>query len=88
MELKELKAKAQQLKPALRIGKSGLTDSVIEEIKAQLKKKKLIKIKLLKSVLAESDKKNVIDELLEKTNAILVSKVGFVVTLHKGIKKS
>lgn len=35
------------MQPTARIGKSGLTTQVIEEIKGQLSKKKLVKIKVL-----------------------------------------
>ena len=47
MELRELKKKAAKIEPTIRIGKAGLSNSTIEEIKKQLKGRKLIKIKLL-----------------------------------------
>jgi RNA-binding protein len=37
----------QDLKPTVWIGKSGCTDTMIDEIKAQLKKRTLIKVKWL-----------------------------------------
>ena len=45
---KELKEISIGLRPTIQIGKKGLTIELIEEIKKQLKKKKLLKIKLLK----------------------------------------
>ena len=81
--IKELKSKAMLLEPIINVGKAGLTDSVIEEIKVQLKKRKLIKIKFLKSALKDKDKKELAQELVEKTNAQLIHKVGFVVVLYK-----
>ena len=81
--MKNIKSKAHSIKPAIRIGKQGLTEQVINEIKLQLKKKKLIKIKLLKASLEKKNKKQLRDEILEKTNANLVSHVGFVITLRK-----
>jgi RNA-binding protein len=80
---KELKSKAMLLEPIINIGKGGLTDSVIEEIKVQLKRKKLIKVKFLKSALIKKDKKELAQELVDKTNAQLIHKVGFVVILYK-----
>lgn len=40
----------QELKPTVWIGKQGCTDTMIEEIVAQLKNRKMIKVKWLQSV--------------------------------------
>ena len=79
-KIKELKAKSHAMHSVLQIGKSGATDSVIEEIIKILKKKKLIKIKLLPSA---GDRKKLADEIVSKTGAVLVRSVGRVVVLHK-----
>ena len=79
-EYKKLK-KAKVLEPVIRIGKEGLTASVIEEIKKHLKKRRLIKVKMLGSFLEDKDKKLAAKEVAEKTDSILVDKVGFVVVL-------
>ena len=79
----ELVEKAKLLEPILRIGKSGLTEGVIKEIKVQLKQNKLIKIKLLKGALVEKDRKTLAKEIAEKTNSELIHQVGFVVVLYK-----
>ena len=71
------------MQPVLRIGKSGLTNEVMNEIKLQLKKKKMIKIKLLKAALGRKSKWEYFSEIIAGTNARLVSKVGFVMTIHK-----
>lgn len=83
MELKELKQKSKALEPCLRIGKSGLTESVINEVKAQLKRRKLIKLKLLKSCLDGSTKDILKKRLVEETGAKLISSIGFIIVLHK-----
>ena len=83
MEIKELKIKSYSIEPTLRIGKSGLRDSVIQEIKNQLRTKKLIKIKLLKAALEEKSREQLRDEILEKTDATLIHHVGFIITLYK-----
>lgn len=80
---KEILAKAQLLEPALRIGKSGLTENVIEEIKLQLKKRKLIKVKLLKSFISSKDRKKIAGEIAQRTDSKLVQQIGFVVVLYK-----
>ena len=83
MSKHQLKEKAKQLEPMIRIGKNGLTDGVINEIKSQLKSKKLVKIKLLRHFIQDKDKKMVAKEIAEKTDSVLIDSVGFVVVLHK-----
>lgn len=81
--LRKLKAKAMVMAPSVFIGKSGLTEGIVNEIKEQINKKRTVKIKMLRGFIAGKDKKKVIAEILERTNARLVQKVGFVVTLTK-----
>ncbi|MBW2996636.1 YhbY family RNA-binding protein [Candidatus Woesearchaeota archaeon] len=75
--------KAKYIQPILRIGKAGVTEGAIEEIKRQLKKRKLIKIKLLKSALNGKDKKEMAKEIAEKTRSELIHQVGSVIVLNK-----
>lgn len=82
-DIKLLRAKSHSLEPVLQIGKSGVTDSVIEEIKRLLKKKKLIKIKLLKPA---GDRKKLVEEIISATGATLVRSVGRVAVLYKSTK--
>jgi RNA-binding protein len=80
--MKQLKEKAHGLEPLVRIGKLGLTEAAVNEIRHHLKKKKLVKIRLLKSCLDNKDKEELKDVILRKTGALLVSNVGFVITLY------
>jgi RNA-binding protein YhbY len=65
------------------VGKEGLTDSVLVEMKNQLKRHKLIRVQLNRE-LAGGSKKNDMKRLLaEKLNAKIVHAVGFVVVLEK-----
>jgi len=79
----KLKNKAKFLEPTVRIGKSGLTQNIITEINKQLKNRKLIKVKFLKSALENTDKKQLAEQILENTDSILIEKVGFVIVLYK-----
>ncbi len=67
----------------VRIGKAGLTASIIEEIKKHVKKRKVIKVKFLPAHAAGKDKKAFARELAAKTDTRLVSQVGFVVVLQR-----
>ena len=77
---KELKRKAHALQPILQIGKSGVNEGVMKEIKRQLKINKTIKIKFLKSYPLNEGAMN---EILVQTKAVLVSQVGNTAVLHK-----
>ena len=81
--IKEMRAKAMGMIPLVRIGKSGLTDSVVTEIKKQIEQKKIVKIKLLKAFVGTENKKKIAQDLAEKTNSNLVQNVGFIVVLSK-----
>ena len=83
LDNKKLKEKAKALEPVIRIGKNGLTESTIKEIKKQLNKKKLIKIKLLRAFISDKNKKEVAKEIAQKTNSHLIDLVGFVIVLYK-----
>jgi RNA-binding protein len=82
-QIKELKASAKTLEPVLRIGKNGITDSLILELKKHLKKKKLIKIKILKSARGMADKKAFVNEIAQKTESELIELIGYVFVLYK-----
>lgn len=82
-DIKKLKAKAMALEPVVRIGKSGLTETVVSEMKKQLEKNRIIKIKMLKSFVGRNDKKDAAKQIAEKTNSRLVHTVGFVVVIAK-----
>jgi RNA-binding protein len=79
--MKELRKQAALLKPIVRIGKNGLTEAMITEIKRMLKKKKLIKIKVLKNCSASVDA--IRSQCIEETGAELIQKIGLTFTLWK-----
>jgi RNA-binding protein len=83
MKTNGYKEQAKLLDPIMRIGKNGLTDNTIKEIEKQLKKRRLIKIKMLRAFFEGKNKKEVAKEIAEKTNSILIDSVGFVVVLLK-----
>ena len=48
-QIQEKRAAAQQIDVTLHVGKGGVNAATIAELDAQLKKKKLVKVRLLKS---------------------------------------
>lgn len=77
----ELRGRGQKLQPTVYVGKEGITSSVLEEISRQLKKSKLIKVRLLPSL--ESDRKMAGEHLASESHAVLVEVRGRTVLLAK-----
>jgi len=67
----------------VRIGKAGVTDSIVAEIKRQVFKYKTVKVKFLAGNAMGKDKKAFARDLAVKTNTKFVSQVGFVVVLSR-----
>lgn len=77
----ELRGKAQAIRPTMHVGKEGVTESVVEELKAQLKRNKLVKVKVLPSV--EADKRDTAMKLSEAAGAVLIEIRGNTVVMAK-----
>ena len=78
-----LKKESANLDPILSVGKNGMTDSMAEELKKQLKIRKLIKIRIHKTSGATDNMKETALELCEKCGAVLIDIRGRTVTLYK-----
>lgn len=74
-----LRSIARNLKPIVQIGKNGLTDESIETIRKALEDHELIKVKFLAF---KEEKEELSHELLEKTRADLVDRMGNIVVLY------
>lgn len=77
--MKEKKAVASTLEPTVRIGRAGLTNAVVYEIKNQLEKKEALKIKILGATRDEI--KTISQELVKRTETELVEIRGNTITL-------
>lgn len=83
--MEDIKKKAHALPITTSIGKNGITDGAIEQVKRDLKEKKLIKVKILKTAHGQDREKRMrmARELSERTQSTLVQVVGNAVVLHK-----
>ena len=87
MEKKHVvKENAKELRPTVWLGKKGITESQIDEIKKQLKIRKVIKVKLLRSIQANEDRKSIALQLVEKTDAVLIDIIGSIIVLQQNPK--
>jgi len=78
-KLAELRARAQTIQPTLHVGKDGVTEEVAEELGKQLKKHKLVKVRLLTSM--EADRHDAGEQLARAASAVLVEVRGRTVVL-------
>ena len=62
----------RDFQPSVRIGKTGVTENIIEEIRGQLVKRKLVKIKINKGIYERNDRALVWSHLAEETSSVLV----------------
>lgn len=86
MDAKEkvkLRGKAKLMEPLVRIGKNGITDSVVEQVRRLLVKRELVKIKFLRSFIDNNDRKAGSKRLAAKLGAELIDQVGFVLVLYR-----
>jgi len=83
MDTINLKRDASHLTPLLNIGKNGVTDSLIEELLRQLKRNKLVKVKILKSALGDMDRKAIAEELAKRTRSQLIEIRGSSAVLYR-----
>jgi Predicted RNA-binding protein containing KH domain, possibly ribosomal protein len=76
---KELMRRANELSPTVHVGKDGLDEGVLDEIKMQLKNARLIKIKVLSN--SDGDAKELAEKIAESTNSVSVDVRGSVIVL-------
>ncbi len=62
----------RNFQPSVRIGKTGITDNLIDEINGQLAKRKLVKIKINKGIYERGDKLLVWEHLANATSSVIV----------------
>ena len=77
-------ALSRELKPTIRIGKSGLSDSLMTEISEQLANKDVVKVKINRGLFDKSDIVEVWNHIAKSTNSTIVSARGNVGVLWKG----
>ena len=79
-QLRKLKAKAQNMKPSIQIGKDGLTQGQLERIKHELAHHELIKVKFNDY---KAQKTELSQEIAARTGATQVDLIGNTLVLYK-----
>ncbi|MEC7444635.1 MAG: YhbY family RNA-binding protein, partial [Candidatus Thermoplasmatota archaeon] len=68
---------------SVRIGKAGLTDTVLEEIRQQLQSRDLVKVKVNKGLFEREQRKDVWNYLADNTASTLVLQRGNIGVLWR-----
>ena len=82
-----VKHKLKDEGPTVWIGKEGLTEQSLIEIEKQLKKNKMLKIKILQSALLKETKKAIAEKAAEQTGSLLVDLRGHIFILYRKKEK-
>jgi len=83
-QIRELKAQAQRLKAALKVGKEGLSPQFLAALDDVLKHHELVKVKFEEF---KEQKKEVAPQLAEKSGSHLIMRVGNVAVLYRAKPK-
>ena len=65
-------AKDRNFQPSVRIGKTGVTENIIDEIRGQLAKRKLVKIKINKGIYDRESRSQVWEYISKETSSTIV----------------
>jgi RNA-binding protein len=84
---RRIKRKLCEENPTIWIGKSGASQELLNEIRKQLDKEQMVKVKILKSALAQDETKQIASKVAEQTAATLVEVRGHTFILYKQHKK-
>jgi RNA-binding protein len=75
-QIQQKRAEAQQIDVSLQVGKNGVTPATVEELSAQLKKRKLVKVRLLPASKESASTEDQVKALAEGTNSLLIETRG------------
>ena len=79
-QIRELKARAQLMKPTIKVGHDGLSPAFIAALDDLLKHHELVKVKFADF---KEQKKELTPQLAEKTGSELIMRVGTVAVLFR-----
>lgn len=75
-QIQKKRAEAQQVDVSLQVGKNGVTPATLEELSAQLKKRKLVKVRLLPASQESASTEDQTKALAEGTHSTLIETRG------------
>jgi len=73
--------------PTVRIGKGGASQQVLTEVDNQLRKNKMVKVRILQTALINDEAKRVATQIAEQTGSCLVEVRGHTFMLYRARQK-
>ncbi len=81
-------AHSLKLAPSIWVGKNGVNDSVVRELQQQLRTNKLVKVRILRSAVAESiSRQDIADQLERLSGAPLIELKGYTAVYQSPYRK-
>lgn len=71
------------IKATVQIGKKGVTEAQVKEILKQLDARRKVKVKVLRSALAESTVEEIAQKVASETGSKIIQVIGHTFTLYK-----
>ena len=82
LQKRALKGLAQRMDPLLKVGKLGLTDSLIRSADEALERHELVKVRF-ESFKNKEQKQHRMPELADRTKSLLIARVGHVAVFFR-----
>ncbi len=84
--MKELKSQSAEQQPTVWVGRNGLTKALLSQISTQLKIKEMIKVKVHKTSLEQTELQEIADKIADETRSEIVDVRGRTFTIYKSRK--
>ncbi len=84
---RRIKRELSAERPTIWVGKGGATPQIVSEISRQLEKRKILKVRILKSALKDEEAKSVASKIAQQTASTLIEVRGHTILLYKRRRK-
>ncbi len=81
--LRQLQSRSRRTDATVWVGKEGASEELLKHVASQLKARELVKVKVHKSALAETETANMAKGVAASTGSTLVEVMGHTFTLYK-----
>ena len=82
-QLRRLQSRSRRTDATIWVGKQGATDEMLHHVASQLKTRELVKLKVQKSALTETETGSIAEKVAASTGSTLVEVMGHTFTLYK-----
>jgi RNA-binding protein len=81
--IKELKRRSVESEPTVWVGKNGVTEALLGQIRRQLEANEMIKVKVQQAPLQDAEVAEIADKIADKTRSEIVDVRGRTFTIYK-----